>query len=145
MLTHLRIEAGAEQDASPGRGGDVSDAESGGAGRPVAPETDQLTAIIRDLNTRFGAELGSRDRIVLEQVLGGMAEDDELVQKAKANSKDNFLLTFGGAFEEEMLKQENSNKEFFEQFFYDEAFRKDLIAGVGAEFHRRNGVEQMAA
>ena len=145
VLTHLRIEAGAEQDASPSHGGDVTDPESGKPGQPLEPEIDQLTAIIHDLNTRFGADLGSGDRIVLEQVLGGMAEDDELVEKAKVNSKDNFLLIFGGAFEEEMLKQENSNKEFFEKFFSDEVFRKDLVAGVGEEFHRRNGGEQMAA
>ena len=145
VLTHLRVEAGAEQDVSPGKSGDVSDPESGEVSPPVEPTKDQLTAIIADLNTRFGADLGGSDRVILEQVLGGMAEDDELVQEAKVNSKDNFLLVFGGAFENEMLKTENTNKAFFERFFSDETFRNDLIAGVGEEFHRRNGGDELAA
>ncbi len=145
VLTHLRIEALAEQDVSPGQGGTVSDPESGEVLPPVEPTKDRLAVIIADLNTRFGAELGSGDRIILEQVLGEMAEDPELVQEAKVNSKDNFLLVFGGAFEEEMLKTDNTNKAFFERFFSDETFRADLIAGVGEEFHRRSGGDELAA
>ncbi len=61
-----------------------------------------------------------------------MAEDNELVQEAKVNSKDNFLMVFSGPFEEEVIKTENSNKEFFERFFSDEEFRDALIARVGA-------------
>jgi hypothetical protein len=78
-------------------------------------------------------------------VLGGMAKDPELVQEAKVNSKDNFLLVFGGAFKDEMLKTETTNKAFFERFFSDDDFRNGLIEGVGEEFHRRNGSDQLAA
>ena len=145
LLTHLRIEAGAEQDVSPGHGGDVSDPESGDVSQPVEPATDHLSVIVADLNSRFGAELGGGDRVILEQVISGMAEDAELVQEAKVNSKDNFMLVFGGKFEGEMLKTENTNKAFFERFFSDEDFRNDLIAGVGNEFHRRNGGDELAA
>ncbi len=145
VLTHLRIEAGGEQDVSPGEGGDVSDPESGDVSPPVEPATDQLAVIIADLNNRFGAELGGGDQVILEQVLGGMSEDAELVQEAKVNSKDNFLLVFGSVFENEMLKTENTNKAFFERFFSDETFRADLVAGVGEEFHRRNAGGELAA
>ena len=145
VLTHLRVEAGAEEDASPANGGDVSDPESGAGQRRRWTRRRTTCRIIHDLNTRHGAELGSGDRIILEQVLDGMSGDEELVQTAKVNSKENFLLVFGGPFEEEMLKQENSNKEFFEKFFSDEAFRADLIRGMGEEFHRRNGGDAMAA
>lgn len=101
--------------------------------------------IIHDLNTRFGADLGSDDRVIIEQVMGNMSGDNDLVQTAKAHGKDNFLLIFGDAFEDEMMKQENSNKEFFDKFFSDEDFRSGLIEKVGGEFHRRNGGEQLAA
>jgi hypothetical protein len=36
-------------------------------------------------------------------------------------------------------------KAFFERFFSDEGFRNDLIAGVGEEFHRRSGGDELAA
>jgi hypothetical protein len=44
-----------------------------------------------------------------------------------------------------MLKTENTNKALFERFVSDESFRADLIAGVGEEFHRRSGGEELAA
>src|SRR5450759_3991545 len=74
---------------------------------------------------------------------GRIAEAVLLMQEAKVNSKDNFLLVFGGAFENEMLKTEDTNKAFFKSFFSDETFRAELIAGVGEEFHRRNSGDQV--
>jgi type I restriction enzyme, R subunit len=145
VLTHLRIEAGAEQDISPSQGGETAEGESGEVAAPVEPAKDQLAAIIEDLNTRHGSELGVGDRVILEAVLGGMADDEELVQEAKVNSKDNFLLVFSGAFEDEVMKTENTNKAFFAKFFSDEDFRSDVIRGMGAEFHRRHGGDQLAA
>jgi type I restriction enzyme R subunit len=145
VLTHLRIEAGNQVDVSPTASGQVSDAESGDVAPVPDPAMDVLAHIIQDLNNRHGSELGGSDRIILQEVLGGMGEDSDLVQKAKANSKDNFLLVFSGPFEEEVMKTENTNRAFFERFFSDEEFRNDLIKGVGAEFHRRHGGESMAA
>ena len=145
VLTHLRIEAGLEQDISPTEGGKTAEGESGAVSPSVEPAKDQLAAIIADLNSRYGSALGAADRVILEAVLGGMADDDELVQEAKVNSKDNFLLVFSGAFEDEVMKTENTNKAFFERFFSDEEFRNDVVRGVGAEFHRRHGGDELAA
>ena len=145
VLTHLRIEAGSMQDISPSEGGETAEGESGEVVPPVEPAKDQLAAIIEDLNSRHGSDLGPGDRVILEAVLGGMAEDDELVQEAVVNSKDNFLLVFSGAFEDEVMRTENTNKVFFERFFSDEDFRNDVVRGMGAEFHRRHGGDQLAA
>ena len=73
-----------------------------------------------------------------------MAQDEELVEQAKVNSQ-NFLLVFGGPFEDQVMQVENSNTAFFERFFSDEEFRADVIRGVGEEFHRRHGGEELAA
>jgi type I restriction enzyme, R subunit len=145
VLTHLRIEAEAEQDISPSQGGETADPESGDVSPAVEPTKDQLAAIIEDLNTRHGSELGTGDRVILEAVLGGMAGDDELVQEAKVNSEDNFLLVFSSAFEDEVMKTEHTNRTFFERFFSDEDFRVDVVRGMGAEFHRRHGGDELAA
>jgi type I restriction enzyme R subunit len=145
VLTHLRIEAEGEQDISPSKSGEAGDPESGEVTPPPEPAMDQLAAIIEDLNTRHGSELGGGDRVILEAVLGGMAGDDELVQEAKVNSKDNFLLVFSSAFEDEVMKTENTNRSFFERFFSNEDFRNDVVRGMGAEFHRRHGGDELAA
>lgn len=145
VLTHLRIDAGDEHDFSPGKGGAVSEPETAEVVPPVEPAVDQLAHIIEDLNARHGSELGSADRVILEQVLGEMASDEELVQEAKVNSKDNFLLVFSAPFEEEVMQTENTSRAFFERFFSNGDFRDDVIRGMGAEFHRRHGGDELAA
>jgi hypothetical protein len=144
VLTHLRIQAGPEQHISPG-GGEVAEGESGEVAPSVEPAKDQLATIIEDLNARHGSELGPADQVILEAVLSEMADDEQLVQEAKVNSKDNFLLVFSGAFEDEVMKTENSNKAFFERFFSNEEFRNDVMRGMGAEFHRRHRGDELAA
>jgi len=52
-----------------------------------------------------------------------MAGDRELVGEAQVNSKENFLLVFGGPFEDQVMEVENSNRAFFQRFFSDEEFR----------------------
>jgi type I restriction enzyme R subunit len=145
ILTHLRFQAGEERSVSLIHSGGASAAETGEVSAPVPPVMDQLAHIIEDLNARHGSELGSRDRIILEAVLGGMGTDQQLVQEAKVNSEENFLLVFSEPFEEEVMKTENTNRAFFERFFSDEDFRNDLIRSVGSEFHRRHGDDEVAA
>jgi hypothetical protein len=144
VLSHLRITPGQENDASPATGVDVIGPESGVAAPPVEPTLERLQQVIEDLNSRFGSELGASDRVLLEHVLGGMSGDDELLQEAKVNSKENFLMVFSEPFEEEVMKTESSNKEFFERFFSDAEFRDALVRSVGEEFHRRHGGELAA-
>ena len=40
------------------------------------------------------------------------SRDEEPVQEAKVNSKESFLLVFGGPFEDKVMRAENSNKTF---------------------------------
>jgi hypothetical protein len=62
---------------------------------PRLPQTaEKLPQIIDDLNSRHGSELGNSARVILEAAVGGMSDDEELVQEAKVNSKENFLLVF---------------------------------------------------
>ena len=76
--------------------------------------------------------------MVLEHVLEEMAEDEDLIQKAKVNSEENFLMSFQGPFEDEVMKTESSNRTLFQRFFSDPEFRQAVIAGMGREFHRQH-------
>jgi type I restriction enzyme R subunit len=138
VLSHLRIRPGHETDASPDTGSGATGAESAAAAGALEPSVEDLAAIIDNLNSRFGADLGGGDRVLLEAVLGGMSADADLVQEAKVNSEGNFLAVFGGPFEEQVMRAENSNQEFFNRFFSDPPFREALIHGMGTEFHRRH-------
>jgi len=113
---------------------------------PIEPAFESLRKIVENLNSAHGAELSAQDRVMLEQAIGDLAADQDLVQEAKVNSREHFLLAFEEPFEEEMMKTEGSRNSFFERFFSDESFRNDLMRGVGEEFHRRHGGgDRMAA
>jgi type I restriction enzyme R subunit len=144
-LTHLRTREGDERNISPQKAADASGPETGEVVEPVEPATDKLSQVIEDVNERHGSELGKDDLVILEKVLGGMAQDPDLVQEAKVNSKDNFLLVFGDPFEQGVMDAETANAKFFERFFSDDDFRTDLIRGFGEEFHRRHGEDDIAA
>jgi type I restriction enzyme, R subunit len=145
VLTHLRIEAGQERDISPDHGGEVLGAETGEVPEPTDPETESLQHIIEDLNARFGSELSGKDRVLIEKVLDDMAEDGALRQKAKVNSRENFMLDFARLFQDEVMSTENTSRMFFDRFFADDEFRAALINAAGGEFHRRHGGDQQAA
>jgi len=146
VLSHLRVEAGQESNVSPSTGGDMLPGETGDVQDPIEPAFESLEKIVEELNSAHGAELSAQDRVMLEQAIGDLAADQDLVQEAKVNSRENFLLAFEEPFEEEMMKTEGSRNSFFERFFSDESFRNDLMRGVGEEFHRRHGGgDQMAA
>lgn len=145
ILTHLRFGAGAQEDVSPQKGAGPTGPESGEVFEPLDPAMDYLSQIIEAINERHGSMLDGDDRVILEQMLGGMASDPELVQEAKVNSKENFLLVFDEPFEDEVSRTETSNKTFVERFFSDDECRADVVQGMGEEFHRRHGGDELAA
>lgn len=106
---------------------------------------DQLAHIIDALDAQEGLALSAGDRAVLEAVLAAMLDDAELVQQARVNSRENFLLVFGAAFESEVIKAERGGRAFFERFFANEEFHDGVVRSTGAEFHRRHGSEPLAA
>ena len=55
---------------------------------------EPLSEIIRELNERFGINLGPKDKITLEVVLGAMDGDAALKAAARANPPDNARLSF---------------------------------------------------
>lgn len=126
-LTHLRVQEGAEMDASLDQGGEPMAPESSEA-VATEPEMDLISRIIRDLNERHGLQLGAGDEVV-RRITDSLAEDSDLQEAAAANSFANFELLFDEKFEEKAIEARNQSWEFFEVAF-GEAENRDLLAGA---------------
>ena len=141
VLTHLRISGGSETNVGPADGGELIPGETGDTVPGVPHDKDVLKHIIDDLNSRFGSDLDDQDRVLLEKLLNDLGEDAGLLQEAKVNSLDNFILDFAQRFEDEVVDAENTSRLFFERFFSDNDFRDALVRGAGEEYHRRHSGE----
>lgn len=132
-LTHLRIQEGAETDASLDRGGEPMAPESSEA-TVAEPETDSISRIIRDLNERHGLQLGAGDEIV-RRISSSLNEDPDLREAATVNSFANFALLFDEKFEEKAIEARNQNWEFFELAFGNAEIRDQLAAALAREVY----------
>ena len=126
-LTHLRVQEGAEMDASLDQGGEPMAPESSEAAA-TEPEMDSISRIIHDLNERHGLQLGAGDEVV-RRIADSLAEDSDLQEAAVANSFANFELLFDEKFEAKAIEARNQSWEFFEVAF-GEAESRNLLAGA---------------
>ncbi len=100
--------------------------EAGATLRPVE-ELEPLSAIIEELNQRFGTDFTEEDRIFIQHLEEQLFNDPVLENSAKVNDPENFRLTFDDAAQatvQEMMemnfkffKQINDNPEFAQTFF----------------------------
>jgi type I restriction enzyme R subunit len=134
-LTHLRIEEGAETDASPAEGDEPMDPESSEA-VAAEPETDALSRVIRELNERHGLQLGAGDEIV-RRIAQSLLEDADLQEAAAANSFENFELLFDEKFEKKAIDARTQSWEFFELAFGDPESRNQLAGALAREVYAR--------
>lgn len=105
---------------------------------PVAPvkyagggikekEAEYLSSIIDRLNQRFGTDFTKADQLSVEQIKEDFAMDDDLVQKAKTNSIDDFRFAFNKAFMDKAVDRMEQNQVFFTKILDDEQFRNALM------------------
>jgi type I restriction enzyme R subunit len=90
-------------------------------------EAEYLSSIIDRLNKRFGTEFTKADQLSVEQIKEDFAMDEELVQKAKSNSIDDFRYAFNKAFMDKAVDRMEQNRVFFTKILDDEQFRNALM------------------
>jgi type I restriction enzyme, R subunit len=134
-LTHLRVQEGAETDASLEEGGEPMESETSEA-VAAEPDTDALSHVIDELNERHGLQLGAGDEIV-RRIAESLTEDADLQEAATVNSFANFELLFDEKFEETAIEARNQSWEFFELAFGDSESRDLLAKALANEVYRR--------
>jgi len=136
-LTHLRIEVRGTVDAAIGDNDTPSlDPFPGGGGVAGDPETERLSAIVDRLNEKYGYQLTITDALLFEQFRADWATDSELVDAAKANTFENFMILFAQKFMNVVLGRMDANAEIFKAILDDTGFADDLKASYGRDLYR---------
>ncbi|SIS66580.1 type I restriction endonuclease subunit R [Salimicrobium salexigens] len=90
-------------------------------------EKERLSSIIERMNERFGTEFTQADKLSRDQIIEDMKADEELIQKAQNNTKDNFKFSFNRTFMDFVVDRMQSNEEFFMKILEDPEFKEYLM------------------
>lgn len=140
LLTHLRLEKTGDRNLSLTEGGDELPGYRG-TGRKISPEEEQdrLSVLIKDLNERFGTNLGKADQLSLQGIVEDMSGDQDLAETARANNEENFRFAFAKKFEPAVLDRFEANEALFGKIFSDPEFKDRIAKWVARElFDRAN-------
>jgi len=107
-------------------------------GRPPKREDElaSLSAIIQELNDRFGANLSEKDRKSLEHLERQLTRDAGLEASVKANTKENVRLTFEQKVENHFDEMAESNFKLLKRIVDDRQFGKVLVDRLFERFWR---------
>ena len=98
------------------------------AGTVVREEqAEYLSSIIERLNERFGTDFTKADQLSVDQIKEDFAADEDLVQKAKTNTIDDFKFAFEKVFINKVIDRMDHNQAFFTRVLDDELFRNALM------------------
>jgi type I restriction enzyme R subunit len=108
------------------------------AGTGVKEEQeDYLSSIIQRLNNRFGTDFTKADQLSVEQIKEDFAADEDLVQKAKTNTIDDFRFAFEKVFINKVIDRMDQNQSFFTRVLDDEQFKNALMEYMLAETYEK--------
>ncbi|UQQ36180.1 type I restriction endonuclease subunit R [Paenibacillus polymyxa] len=121
----LQVQGGAELKPTSHGGG-------GGKEEPI----DKLSSIINRLNDRFGTEFTETDRLSYEQIVEDIINNDDLAQKAKNNTKENFKFSYEKAFLDIVIGRMGQNEKFFMKILEDSDFKATVMEFMFDEIYK---------
>ncbi len=83
----------------------------------------KLSEIIEVLNSRFGTEFGEADAPLFDQFVLSAIQDAEVVQQAKANAFENFVLPLKKKLEGLMVDRMDDNEQIVTRYLNDTEFQ----------------------
>jgi type I restriction enzyme, R subunit len=90
-------------------------------------EKERLSAIIQELNDRFGAGLTEKDRISLEHLESQLSGDAAFQAAARSNTRENVRLTFEQRAKDQLQDMAFSNFQLYKRIADDRKFGKALL------------------
>jgi type I restriction enzyme R subunit len=99
-------------------GGVVKELEpmgTGGDAGQVNDEKDPLSAIIQEMNERFGTSFNLEDRVILNTLSKKLAISDPLKAAIRNNSRDAAKLKFDEIFQKELVGMLNNHFDLYQK------------------------------
>ncbi|AST94713.1 type I restriction endonuclease subunit R [Shouchella clausii] len=108
-------------------GGVELDPQKHGTGGAAEDEKVRLSSVLEKLNERFGTQFTETDFLSREQVKEDMLNDEDIRQKAKNNTKENFKFAFEKSFMNFVIDRMSSNQEFFMKILENDEFKAYIM------------------
>ena len=134
VLTHLRTELIAESEdmsLGEGDGSTVIPGPGTGTGKQAQSPEDHLSAIIAQLNEKFGAALTDTDKIFINQIAARLAAEPDAKTVANGNDLQQFGVYMRPKIDDGVIESHESNGELLNMYFGNngaqELFRNYII------------------
>jgi type I restriction enzyme R subunit len=114
-------------------------------GQPLPDEMQPLSAIILELNQRFGTNLTDKDKASLEQLEARLRGDAGLAASVRVNTRDNARLTFDHVAGDRLEDLVDSNFKLYRDVTDNPDFAKLLFDWLFERYLRRTKGEQGGA
>ena len=88
------------------------------------PEVKHLAEVIRELNERFGLDLGTGDEILVYQQVVGLVSDTEMQQVGLMNDEARFGQVADDRLDDIVAENAERNTDFMKLYFDNGEFRK---------------------
>lgn len=130
VLTHLRID---ETASGPIQivGGPLTPGTAfpgGGQGGHSGSVIDRLSAVVDQINQRFGLNLDDRDQLVFDQFEKTWLANEELKEVARNNAFEAFLLEFTRGFKQTVLDNEERNREIYDLIYGNTELADQIVS-----------------
>lgn len=135
-LTHLRHEAtftGPLEVAADK--GEVKTVFGDGAGPQRLPDIEPLSRIVDTLNERFGLELTDTDQLLFDQYKRDWLADQEVTDRARNNTVENFKLVFDRNFLKTVISRMDENDTLFRRILDDTEFQEAVKDFYGTKVY----------
>ena len=132
-LTHLRTEQ--KETGSvilPDRPQSDLEAYFPGGGEQREPEKENLSAIVKIVNEHFGTQFSLADQVLFDQFEAEWEADPEIIELAKNNHFENFLLVAPKKLEASVLSRVSANDAILSRIFDNKEF-KDVFLRTAAQ------------
>jgi type I restriction enzyme, R subunit len=125
-LSHFRLEFTGAHNASLSSSGEdgVLRGHSADGSSFREPEVKHLAEVIRELNERFGLDLGTGDEILVYQQVVGLVSDTEMQQVGLMNDEARFGQVADDRLDDIVAENADRNTEFMKLYFDNDEFRK---------------------
>jgi type I restriction enzyme, R subunit len=90
-------------------------------------QKEKLSSIIERLNEKFGTDFSETDRLTIDQIKEDIINNEDLAQKAKSNTMENFKFSYDKAFLDIVINRMGQNKEFFMKILENSDFRDSIM------------------
>jgi len=125
-LSHFRLEFTGARNLSLSSQGEDGVVRGHSADRSGfrEPEVKHLAEVIRELNERFGLDLGTGDEILVYQQVVGLVSDTEMQQVGLMNDEARFGQVADDRLDDIVAENAERNTEFMKLYFDNDEFRK---------------------